>query len=512
MKQIFKLSLIALALTSAVSCELDLYPDTTLPYDESVPMIQTVEDISSYHLGVYADFRSCQSGSFKMADDLMFDAFNATQNFGNRYGQLHRLDASFTSSDTYVQSFWGTLYTAIKDYNVIIDQVPKASVDATANKDALDRLMADAKFARAWSYLQLARRFGKAYDASSAASELCVPLVTVYDQTARPARATVQQIYDQIKTDLDAAAPVLEKVAGVAKAQEFTVDALNCMYANYYLDVKDYAKAYTYAEKVIANTKYALCSTEEEFQAEYFQDAGKEAVMLLPVSLTELVGAYDEYINYNSDANSPTKDAYGSGYIPSQVLLDAYDVADLRRRNWFDDCRTIPFGTNGSYYQQKFLVFVKYKGNTALSSAGVIDGHVAPKPFSLPEMYLISAEAAFQSNQRVQALVRLNELQAKRKSATTSTISLEAIQKEWFKETVGDGLRMECLKRWGIGVGAREAQAGAVSNSVVLTSEGYTSRTLAADDYHFSWPIPAYEIQVNSNLVQNSGYSTASVD
>lgn len=508
----FKSLAIAIALGSVVSCNLDLYPDTTLPYDKDVPMIQTEEDLAGYSRGVYSNFRSCQSGTYKIADDVMFDAFNATMEFGNRYGGIHRLDASFTSGDEYITAFWSDLYFSIKNYNVLIEQIPISTLDPEVYKEALDFAMADAKVARAWSYLQLARRYGKAYNPSTAGTDLCVPLVTVYDQNARPQRATVQAVYDQIKKDLDDAYAVLESEKGRTASEVFNADVVHCLYANYYLDIQNYELAYEYADKVVSNPEYDLCSSEAEFKAEFFEDAGKEAIMLLPVSLTELVGSYGEYINYNSDGNSPTGDSFKSGYIPSKVLIDSYDAGDYRRKNWFDDTSKIPFASNGSYYQGKFYIFTKYKGNTALNSSGKIDAHVAPKPFSLPEMYLVAAEAAFMGNKKLNALSKLTTLQTKRGATPTSAITLEAIQKEWFRETVGEGLRLECLKRWGIGCEARPGQTGAIENNVLMDTAGYTDRTLAAGDYHLCWPIPSYEIKVNSNLVQNEGYANVDVD
>ena len=98
--------------------------------------------------------------------------------------------------------------------------------------------------------------------------------------------------------------------------------------------------------------------------------------------------------------------------------------------------------SNGSYYQGAFYVFVKYQGNTALNASEVIDGHIAPKPFALPEMYLVAAEAAFKANKKLQAMSKLTTLQSKRGATPTASITLEAIQKEWFRETVGDGLRL----------------------------------------------------------------------
>lgn len=511
MKHIFRTFAMALAFCSIVSCNLDLYPDTSIPYDKDVPMIQTGDDITGFHRGIYADFRSCQAGTYKIADDVMFDAFNATQNFGNRYGAIHRLDGSFTSGDDYITSFWAALYGAINDYNIIIEQIPISTVDKEVYGDDLALMEADAKTARAWSYLQLARRYGKVYNPGTASTDLCVPLVLVYDQSARPSRATVEAVYGQIKKDLDEAWTVLETKTGKAKSTEFTADVLHCLYANYYLDIQEYGEAYNHANAVIGNSAYQLCSTEAEFKAEWFEDGGKEAVMLLPTSLQELVGGYGEYMNYNSDKNSPTRDAYTGGFIPSRILVDAYETKDFRYRNWLDDTSKIPYGCNGNFYQGKFFVFAKYKGNTALSSGGVHDGHIAPKPFALPEMYLIAAEAAFKDKQTLKALSALTTLQSKRNATPSTTVTMEEIQKEWFRETVGEGLRLECLKRWNVGTDAREGQTGALEANVLMETAGYVNRDFKSGDYHLCWPIPSYEIKVNANLAsqQNDGYSSS---
>ena len=48
------------------------------------------------------------------------------------------------------------------------------------------------------------------------------------------------------------------------------------------------------------------------------------------------------------------------------------------------------------------------------------------------------------------------------------------------------------------------------NNKNILAQEGaggsYTKKTMTADDYHWQWPVPTYELQVNDNLVQNPGY------
>lgn len=106
---------------------------------------------------------------------------------------------------------------------------------------------AEAKFFRAYSYLSLIRVFGKAYNPSTeTSSDLGVLLVLHFDQTAEPARATVQQVYDQIKADLDDAYALLNNVGATVSelgTGHVTVEAVDALYARYYIDTKQYEKA-----------------------------------------------------------------------------------------------------------------------------------------------------------------------------------------------------------------------------------------------------------------------------
>ncbi len=42
---------------------------------------------------------------------------------------------------------------------------------------------------------------------------------------------------------------------------------------------------------------------------------------------------------------------------------------------------------------------------------------------------------------------------------------------------------------------------------VLMTGQYYEKRSMEASDYHFLYPVPAYELKLNKNLVQNDGYT-----
>lgn len=496
MKKIFKYIASAAAVVSVLaSCNLDLVPISSIAYEEGGQLIQTQANLTALENGLLQSYRTLQMGEFDIASEVMMDGFNATLDYGNNYGGIHKTDYNFTSSDYYVEDYWSYNYSAIKNYNIFIAAADNVSDDLKANARVAK---GEAFFLRASSYLNLARHFGKAYNASTADSDLCVPLVTVYDQQEKPARATVKEVYTQIKADLDSAALCLAGVKGAVRSNRPTIDAVNALYARYFLDVADYASAAEYAHKLIDAGTYKLASTAEEMAAEFVNDAGTEPIYQVHASLAEGTNASAVWTYWTSDSNHG--EVFRPYFLPTQSVIDMYSTGDLRFAAWFDNTEWVLL--NGKYYQGDFYIFKKFWGNPALTSA-IRNGRQAPKPLTIAEQYLIAAEAEEAAGNASAAKADLNALQVARNADITDATK-DNIRKEWFKETIGCGLRMSCMKRWGLGYNGRPAQAGA---AVILNSgDIYDGKVFAADDYHYQWPIPSHEMKINKNLKQNGGY------
>lgn len=500
-KTIINLFAAAASVMMLASCNLDLFPIDAIAYDEDGVLIENTTNLSAMENGILSSYRSYQNGDFYIAEELMFNAFNATVDFGNNYGALHKTDYNFTSSDYDVEDYWSYSYSGIKNFNILIAAAAKVdeSLEAAAKKVA-----GEAYFFRAATYLNLARHFGKAYS-SSASTDLCVPLITVYDQSEHPERATVAAVYAQIKEDLDQAATLLADVKGSARATKPTIDAVNALYARYYLDIKDYSNAAKYAHMVIDPGTYVLASTAKEMKDVYVNDEGKESIYQCFINMSEFTG------NTTTAYTLETTDQkYGicfrPYYIPSQTLMDQYEEGDLRLETWFD--KSVAVLISGNYFnvpdQPSFYTFVKFRGNWNLTtSTELLNGRNAPKPFKIAEQYLIAAEAEFLGNDAVAAAADLNALQTAR-GATPTEATMENIQKEWFKETVGEGLRLSCMKRWATGFNGRPAQPTA--QNIVQLGDVFIDKVFSANDPHFQWPIPAHELNINKNLIQNEGY------
>ncbi len=500
-RYISNLFLAAASVAMLASCNLDLFPIDAITYDEDGVLIENSTNLTAMENGILSSYRSLQNGDNYIVEDLMFNGFNAAADFGNNYGAIHRADENLTSSDYDIEDYWSGSYTAIKDYNIVIANADK--VDESLQK-AAQVVKGEALFFRAATYLNLARHFGKAYS-SSASSDLCVPLVLVYNQNELPARATVKEVYDQIKKDLDEASTLLSGVAGKALSTKPTIDAVNALYARYYLDIKDYSNAASYAHKVIDGGKYSLAATKEDMEKVYVEDGGAESIYQCYISMAEFTGnTITAFTLENTD------DTYGHifrpYYIPTKTLIDLYEESDLRLQTWYDNETVVKLSGNtfNAEGAKDFYCFVKFRGNWNLTTSTVIlNGRSAPKPFKVGELYLIAAEAEFLGGNTAAAKADLNALQAAR-GASQADATLVNIQNEWFKETVGEGLRMSCLKRWGLGFNGRPPQEGA--ERIVMQGNVFVNKVFPASDFHFQWPIPAHEMNINKNLVQNEGY------
>lgn len=484
------------------ACNMDLVPTTSISYDENSPLFLTQNDVASFQNGVLTSYRALQYGVYTQTSDVMSDYFNACIDFGNNYGAVHRAggDESFNASDYEAEAMWENHYAAIKNYNIVIANAEK--VEDEEILPSVNILKGIALFCRASSYITLARHYGDAYDPATASTDLCVPLVLVYNQLEKPARATVQDVYDQIITDLDEAEVLLAEVSGKIGSDVPTIDAVYALKARYYLDVQDYANAYDAAISVIdSEAGYALANSMETMAAEYINDAGTEPIIQLYASIAE--GAKSNNLYAPVRKNDSGNKYFSPYFIPTATLINAYDSNDLRFKTWYSNDK-YPIRMGASYYEGVY-VLIKYYDNPNLRSGPDETGAKAAKPLMLSEMYLIAAEAAAMNGDAGVAKAILNELQLARKAPFTDG-SMESVKTEWFRETVGEGLRFFCVKRWGDSLGARPYQSEA--KSIVVTGDAYDERELSATSYVWNWPVPTYEMKLNGNLIQNPGYES----
>lgn len=156
-----------LALSTGCSDMLDVQP-TTFISDEAI--WQDANLINQFVANTYGSmlcgFNRCTAGygqnwSMSWAGNL--DA--ATDDFASVadspiYTQLNK-DAITAQSCPFVEEIWTQEYIVIRKCNILIKQIPDVS-ESILTDDVKKRIIAEARFLRAFCYFELARTFGKA--------------------------------------------------------------------------------------------------------------------------------------------------------------------------------------------------------------------------------------------------------------------------------------------------------------------------------------------------------------
>lgn len=500
MKKLLTINIVAfVAILSLGSCEkkLDLFPYSSIELSQS---FKTVKDASTWNTGLYTDLRARVYGSYNISQDVQADQLNASLDYGNRNGNPHRWGTSYLADDGALSGAWNGYYTALKNINTTIAGFNTITATTPADIAALARYKGDAYLARAYYYSELIIRFAKPFEPATAAQDLGVPLVLEFDLNARPARSKVKQVYDQIILDINAAKTNLATVPGVQGSNKFTIDVANALEARVRLNMQDWAGAMAAANAVITTAKYPLLNTVAGLNNMWTNDVATEVLLQCSViKTTEQANTNSIYLGYNGATLK-----YVPDFIPTQTFINTYDAADYRKQVYFKQLPTIIQGVN---FPTMTLVN-KFPGNPLLFTAATTNYQHAPKVFRVAELYLIYAEAAVRAgaSSELLGLSMLNTLRVSRGLPALAALSgaplLLQVQNERTKELAFEGFRLFDLKRWHQGFSRGTAQdLGAIN-----VGANFNTLTIAADAAQYVWGIPTYDININANLVQNTGW------
>ncbi len=493
-----KYLVLATMIFGLVSCskKLDKFPANAIELSQS---FKTLKDAKTWNSGLYSNLRGRLYGSNMFIQDVMGDQLNATLDFGNRNGSPHRW-VDFLAADGALSGPWAGYYSSITNINIAIAGFSNIATSTAAEKTELDRYKGDAYLARAYYYSQLILRFAKPYEPATATTEPGVPLVLEYDIYLKPARATIQQVYGQILSDINNAKTLLSTVAGVQGSSKFTTHCASALEARVKLNMQDWSGAKAAADAVITAGTYPLITTATELKAMWTTDLTKEVIFQSFVSKpNELANTNSIYLGFVAGNGKFTPD-----FVPSQWVVDMYDNADLRKAVYFERKLVL---IQGFDYPNVWLVN-KYPGNPALFTGATTNYQHAPKLFRVAELYLISAEAGAREGaaSEAAALTRLNQLRVARGlpslvGVTGATLT-QAIRDERFRELAFEGFRLFDLKRWHLGF----ARSAPQNTAFINIGANYESLSIAADAQKFVWGIPTNDITINPNLTQNTGW------
>lgn len=395
-----------------------------------------------------------------MADNVDFVGSFPTFNDISQFSHL--------SDNTSIFAIWDDHYEVIGATNLVIKFVPTVEDDGFTQEER-DELIGEAKFLRALTHFSLANIFAQPYSLTGG-SNLAVPLVLEpFEGTVEnPSRATLNEVYNQVESDLRDAAAVL----GDGDPSKASKGAANALLSRLFLYKQEYDKAAEFADMVINNPAYSLASGYD-----FYNTLDQEFVFTL---VNSAVDGQDSGQGFSGLYNPvPT----GRGDAPFTVnLIEAYGGLSTSDKRFTD---LTQIGTDAQQNDDRVFTSKYPDGITNSDNAPVI---------RITEMYLTRAEANFRNGTEIGAtpLADINRLRERAGLAPLTAItSVDQILNERRLELAFEGHRrmdllrvLQPLRRPGM-PNAGESDPG---------------------DLKTIFPIPNREVDLNPNLEQNPGF------
>ena len=174
-----------------------------------------------------------------------------------------------------------------------------------------------------------------------------------------------------------------------------------------------------------------------------------------------------------------------------------YESNDIRKDAYFL-CDKVVCGDKSA---NDIYMLNKYPGNPDLKNT-TYEYYNMAKLFRSAEFYLIAAEASYREGNEPEALNYLNGLRVKRGASSLSKSGNDlftSIKEEWIREFIGEGMRLNDLKRWHDGFQRHDPQ----NLNILSIGTGMESLNISSDNQKFVWEIPANDQNANKNIVPN---------
>lgn len=420
-----------------------------------------------------------------------------------------------------MNSLWASCYTAIARANTALKYIPDIEDPSFASGEK-ERLLAQAKFFRAFNYFHLVKFYGD------------VPLITEpYESLDNlyVARDASTSVYAQIEKDLKEAIPDLANEAFVNNAFRVTRATAETLLANVYLQMSGYplntdryADAATTARSVISAGKHKLTEHVDQDQNSAYNILRKEDNLTEYVFSRERSASITDYQNRWVQLSFPVvAAAWGTfkytltnnAIRPMPTLINAYNPSDdlrIKEKQFFFTQYPNQNGVTVTFDQPSPWFY--------LDEVAMFETGISGKDFPIyryAEVLLIAAEAIAQSEGvTVEAVGYLADVRARAYTtmsraqivAQLSTLSKDNfIEQVWAERIREFSLEMKIwddIQRTRKYPVTSSSNKGVVNFVDVIGAKNPWGATF--QEKHLLWPITEQELQRNPALEQNLGY------
>ncbi|MEQ9441462.1 MAG: RagB/SusD family nutrient uptake outer membrane protein [Cyclobacteriaceae bacterium] len=388
---------------------------------------------------------------------------------------------------------WSSQYIGIRRANLVLDNIPDIEMD----EDLKARYLAEAKFLRAWYYINLVKTFGD------------IPLVLTseieaYDLTRTPR----QQIYDQIIKDLQEAEAVLPAASEYADDDRgrATKGAAQAYLGKVYLYLNDFVNAEQWFAQVINSGDYSL---HPDYYTMFLREGENSSEHIFQAQFHNDQGAQPANNQLNIVFGSRARNGWGFN-CPTQDFVDAFEEGDPRLgHSVYKEGDIMPDGlvanvgnTPTGYLNKKYYV-PEYERVGGALQPGRDDIYMR-----LGKVLLWYAEAANENGNTQEALDALNMIRERAREGNPDILpNVTETNKDALREIIWHEQRVEFgqeFERFYELV--RQGRAGDVLRAYAEkygTAKGSGFR----DGINEIFPIPQAEISLSGGLLeQNAGY------
>lgn len=437
---------------------------------------------------------------------------------GERIEPLRAQNLSFNAQNMseYLDRWWSSAYSAIATANTAIRYIPNIPGISDIEKN---KLLAEAKFFRAFNYFFLAKNFGG------------VPLIKepyfniegIYVE-----RVQIGEVYNLIVEDLEWAVNQgnLSDNNFVTNNFRITKGAASALLADVYLQMSgyplheesNYAKAAAVAKSIINNGSYQLIQNgalPEKSAYNTMRTSDKESEYVFSIEFDPVIyGVSSPSVSLPGSIRPPglKYSRTYNAYRPTDQYIALYDeTKDLRVQNQQLFFKSVD--VQGVHFE--FGEYAPYLFYDTVALYQTARGGQDMRVYRYAEVLLIAAEAiAFTEGVTQEAVKYLTDVRARAYWNTSRNViedQLLGLNKEAFiKEVWKERYRELALdyRLWSDIQRTRLYPVGSAGGNVNFVNVvGHTNPWGATyKEHHLLYPISDNELQRNPKLEQNPGY------
>lgn len=480
------LSLMVVFLTSACTDFLtDVDPGQSLPSETA---FGTSGGLDAALIGAYNSLQASDYGATGLALNSNIQSDNGEWR-GSFPSYIDMFNRRQTVNNGEVLGLWTNAYRVINQTNLILDNIDAIN-EASFTEDVENVLRGEAQFLRGMAYFELARAFGQPYGATSG-TDLAVPIVLtgvlVAEDITFPARNTVEEVYNQAISDLEAARELLPFNNSPGRASGAAAVAY---LADIAFQKREYEDAATLA-KLIIDGGFALVSDPDV----PFTDEGSPEEIFAVVNTTQdnpgVNGSLATFHHLNGRG--------GDVVVSSDLLANGYQAvitAEQQAAAGVDSVIDLRFSllTSGGGANPNIEKYEDFANNADDNIISRLATYILMRAEALVRTDGINAESIMLLNQIRNRSLRLQDANGFTADASEvvsyeaedfadADALIDAIVLERRVELAFEGNRLNDLRR--------------LMRDI---------RDLPFDDPRLVFPIPQREIDANANLDQNPGY------